>query len=244
MEQGVGARLVIITGASSGIGAATAREFAAMGHPLLLLARRRDRMEALALPNAVCAEVDVTDRRAVAGAISHAVEAFGPPDLLVNNAGIMPLGSIRDQDPAEWQQLFDVNCVSLLEVTQEVLPHMLDAGRGTIVNVGSVAGRNVYPNHMAYCGTKFAVHAISEQMRKELASTNIRVAVIAPGMVETELLDGTTSDTIKSDYISYKEEIGGAIGAEHVAKSIAVTYQMPQEVCIREIVLAPTRQDA
>ena len=201
-------------------------------------------MEALGLPDAIYAEVDVTDREALTGAISEAVDRFGPPDLLVKNAGIMPLGNIRDQDSAEWQQVFDVNCVALLNVTQEVLPLMLEAGRGTIVNVGSVAGRNLYPNHLAYCGTKFAVHAMSEQLRKDLAPTNIRVAVIAPGMVETELLEGTSSEAIKSEYSSYKEQIGGALDVGQVAKSISVNYRMPQEVCVREIVLAPTRQDA
>ena len=235
--------LVVITGSSSGIGAATAEAFAAAGYPLLLLARRVQLSEALGLAQATCAAVDVTDRSAVSQAIERAVEKWGPPDLLVNNAGIMPLGTLESQEPAEWQRLFDVNCVGLLNVTRCALPHMLRAGRGTIVNVGSIAGRNVYDNHMAYCGTKFAVHAMSEQMRRELAGRNIRVCIVAPGMVETELLESTTDARVKADYLGYKKAIGGAIEPRHVAESILAMYRMPQEVCVREVVIAPTCQE-
>jgi NADP-dependent 3-hydroxy acid dehydrogenase YdfG len=235
--------LVLITGSSSGIGAATAREFSDGGHPLLLMARRVHQSEALGLPNALCAAVDVTRRDSVEEAVRRAVEEYGPPDLLVNNAGIMPLGTVEAQDPDEWQRLFDTNCVALLNVTQVVLPYMLAAKRGTIVNVSSIAGKNLYAGHMAYCGTKFAVHAMSEQMRRELSARNIRVCVIAPGMVETELLDSTTEQDIKQDYLTYKESIGGAIDAIHVARSIWSMYQMPQDICVRELVIAPTRQE-
>ena len=235
--------LVLITGSSSGIGAATAKEFSDGGHPLLLIARRVQQSEALGLPNALCAAVDVTRRDAVEEAVQRAVEEYGPPDLLVNNAGIMPLGTVGAQNPDEWQRLFDTNCVALLNVTQVVLPYMLAARRGTVVNVSSIAGRNLYAGHMAYCGTKFAVHAMSEQMRRELSARNIRVCVIAPGMVETELLDGTTAPDIKKDYLAYKQSIGGAIEAVHVARSIWSMYQMPQDVCIRELVIAPTKQE-
>jgi NADP-dependent 3-hydroxy acid dehydrogenase YdfG len=235
--------LVVITGSSSGIGAAAAREFAAGGYPLLLIARRAERSKGLLLQNAMCAAVDVTDRAAVVDAVEAAVSKFGIPDLLVNNAGIMPLGVIEEQDPQEWQRLFDVNCVGLLNVSQVVSPYMLDRGHGTIINVGSIAGKNVYANHMAYCGTKFAVHAITEQMRREFAGRNVRVCLIAPGMVETELLDSTTNQAIKGGYLAYKASVGGAIDPVHVAQSMMAMYQMPQDVCIREIVIAPTRQD-
>ncbi len=234
--------LVIITGASSGIGAATARAFADAGHPLLLLARRVERMAAMDLPNARCVAADVTDRDAVARAVDEAVAAHGPADLLVNNAGIMPLGEIATQDRDEWQRMFDVNCVALLDLTQLVVPSMVERGAGTIVNVSSIAGRNVYGNHMAYCGTKFAVHAMSEQLRRELAPHGVRVVVIAPGMVETELLDLTTSEEIKAGYRAAKEEIGGAIDAGEIANAIAYAYAVPASVCVREVVIAPTRQ--
>ena len=191
----------------------------------------------------MCVAVDVTDRKAVAGAVEVAVDKYGKPDLLVNNAGIMPLGVLEEQNPAEWQRLFDVNCVSLLNVSQIVGQHMLDQGHGTIINIGSIAGKNVYANHMAYCGTKFAVHAITEQMRREFAGRNIRVCLVAPGMVETELLDSTTNQEIKGDYLAYKESVGGAIDPVYVAQSMLTMYRMPQEVCVRELVIAPTRQE-
>ena len=236
--------LVVITGSSSGIGESAAREFAAAGYPLLLMARRVERSLALGLPNALCAEVDVTDRSAVVEAVKTAVDAWGTPDLLINNAGLMPLGTIDSQNPQEWQRLFDVNCVALLNVSQVICKYMIDQSCGTIINIGSIAGKNVYANHLAYCGTKFAVHAISEQMRRELARHNIRVCLVAPGMVETELLDSTTDLQIKEDYLSYKRSVGGAIDPVHVARSILAMYQMPPEVCIRELVIAPTRQES
>lgn len=236
--------LAVITGASSGIGAATARALSAAGHPVLLIARRLERLEQLGLPNAELAGVDVTNATAVAAAIDKAESRFGPVDLLVNNAGVMPLGTIDAQPTEEWRTLFDVNVIALLEVTRLVLPAMIARRGGTIVNIGSVAGRNIYPNHTAYNGTKFAVHAISEGLRREVAGSDVRVTVIAPGQIATELLEHTSSSEIVRGYREYTESIGGAIAADHVASTIAYAYALPQSVCIREIVLAPTRQDA
>jgi NADP-dependent 3-hydroxy acid dehydrogenase YdfG len=235
--------LVIITGASSGIGAATAGAFAKLGHPLLLLARRRQPMEALGLADAICIAADVTDRQGMQDALRLAETRFGPPDLLVNNAGIMPLGRILNQDPLEWQRLYDVNCIGLLNLTQLVLPGMIERRHGTVVNIGSVAGRSVYKDHMAYCGTKFAVHAMTEQIRREVAASSVRMVVVAPGMVETPLLEGTTSAETRRDYLSAKASMGGAIDASSIADAITYIYGLPQEVCIRELVIAPTRQE-
>jgi NADP-dependent 3-hydroxy acid dehydrogenase YdfG len=236
--------LAIVTGASSGIGAATARSLSALGHPLLLLARRLDRLNDLDLPNTISRQVDVRDKAAVGTAIAEATASYGPPDLLVNNAGIMLLGDIADQDAKQWQDMFDVNVVALLAATQAVLPGMKQRRSGTIINIGSIAGRNVYGDHTAYCGTKFAVHAISESLRKEVASSGVRVVVVAPGLVETELLDHTTSDAIKAGYRAYKASVGGGIPASDVADAIVWAYGMPKRTCIREIVLAPANQDA
>lgn len=236
--------LVVITGASSGIGAATAHEFATEGYPLLLLARRLEPMQGLGLDQAICRSVDVTDGQSVVAAIEDAASKWGPPDLLVNNAGIMPLGQVASQDPGEWQRLFDVNCVGLLAASQAVMPGMIERQRGTIINLGSIAGRNLYDNHAVYCGTKWAVHAMSEQIRREVAAHGVRVCVIAPGMTETELLDGTESDSIKDGYLAYKSQIGGAMDPRHIARAILSTYELPQEVCVRELVIAPTSQDA
>lgn len=235
--------LVVITGASSGIGAATARAFAAADHPLLLLARRVESMQALNLPNTSCVSVDVTDAAAVQRAIDDAEATYGPVGCLVNNAGVMLLGQVDAQDPAEWQQMLNVNVMGVLNGIHAVLGRMKERGSGTIINISSVAGRKTFPNHAAYCASKFAVHALSENIREEVASTGVRVVIIAPGVVETELLSHTTDDSIKSGYQEWKEGMGGAISATSVADAVMFAWSQPENVCVREIVIAPTHQD-
>ncbi|MCV6590259.1 MAG: SDR family oxidoreductase [Marinobacterium sp.] len=234
--------LVVVTGASSGIGAAIARRLSDAGHPLLLLARRVERMEALQLPNALCRAVDMTDRAAVEAAIAEAQAQFGPVDCLVNNAGVMLLGDVADQNPAEWQQMFDLNVVALLNGMQAVLAPMKARNGGTVVNISSIAGRKTFPSHAAYCGTKFAVHAITENVREEVAASDVRMITIAPGAVETELLGHTTSDEIKAGYEDWKADMGGVLAADDIARAVEFAYAQPQNVCIREIVMAATRQ--
>lgn len=235
--------LIIITGASSGIGEAAARMLSAAGHPLLLLARRIDRLEALGLPNALCRGVDITDRSALLAAVSEAEAQFGPADGLINNAGVMLLGEMSKQDPAQWEKMLDVNVKGLLNGIHAVVSGMIERKRGTIINVSSVAGRKTFPSHVAYVGTKFAVHGISENLREELSPHNVRVITIAPGAVETELLSHTTDDAIKTGYQAWKQGMGGTVlSADDVASAIRYAYEQPQNVCIREIVLAATRQ--
>jgi len=236
--------LVAITGASSGIGAATAQAFAAAGHPLLLMARRIDRMQALGLPHAQIAAVDVTDAAAVKAAVLAAEAKHGPVDLLVNNAGVMPLAQVVDQDPADVKMLFDVNCTALITTAQAVLPGMRARGRGTVMNIGSIAGKTLYGDHTVYCGTKYAVHAMTEGMRRENATHGVRVILVAPGQVETELLSTTHSKEILDSYLGYRDSIGGGLRASDVAAAMVYAYQLPQNVCMRELVLAPTSQDA
>ncbi|MFJ2714551.1 SDR family oxidoreductase [Pseudomonas sp. NPDC087346] len=237
--------LIIITGASSGIGEATARRLSAAGHPLLLLARRLERLEALELPNTLSRQVDITDRSTLLAAVAEAEAQFGPADALINNAGVMLLGEMSKQDPAQWDQMLDVNVKGLLNGVHAVVAGMIERKHGTIINVSSVAGRKTFPNHVAYVGTKFAVHGLSENLREELAPHNVRVTTIAPGAVETELLSHTTDESIKTGYQAWKQEMGGTVlSAEDVATAIAYAYEQPQNVCIREIVLAATRQQA
>ncbi|WP_095078479.1 SDR family oxidoreductase [Pseudomonas sp. Irchel s3h17] len=237
--------LIIITGASSGIGEACARLFSAAGHPLLLLARRIERLEALALPDTLSRGVDITDRSALIQAVKEAEAQFGPADALINNAGVMLLGDITTQDPAQWEQMLDVNVKGLLNGVHAVVAGMVERKHGTIINVSSVAGRKTFPNHVAYVGTKFAVHGISENLREELSPHNVRVITIAPGAVETELLSHTTDEAIKSGYHAWKQDMGGTVlSAQDVASAIQYAYAQPQNVCIREIVLAATRQQA
>jgi len=235
-------QLIVITGASSGIGEAIARKLSAAGHPLLLLARRVDRLEALGLPDCMCEKVDVTDREALELAVRKAEAEFGPADCLVNNAGVMLLGLIHDQNPDEWKNMYDVNVLGLLNGMHAVLGSMKERKAGTIINISSVAGRKTFPNHAAYCGSKFAVHAISENVREEVAADNVRVITIAPGAVETELLSHTTSDDIKAGYDAWKEDMGGVMVPQDIADAVAYAYGVPQNVCVREIVIAPTKQ--
>ncbi|ADT89126.1 SDR family oxidoreductase [Vibrio furnissii] len=235
-------KLVVITGASSGIGEAIARRLSAEGHPLLLLARRVERLEALNLPNTLCARVDVTEQASFEAAIANAEAEFGPADALINNAGVMLLGQIDTQDASEWKRMFDVNVLGLLNGMQAVLAPMKARNTGTIINISSIAGKKTFPDHAAYCGTKFAVHAISENVREEVAATNVRVTTIAPGAVETELVSHITSDAIKTGYDAWKQEMGGVLDADDVARAVVFAYQQPQNVCIREIALAPTKQ--
>ncbi|TBT49319.1 SDR family oxidoreductase [Vibrio parahaemolyticus] len=235
-------KLVVITGASSGIGEAIARRFSEEGHPLLLVARRVERLEALYLPNTLCEKVDVTDQASLITAIEKAEAQFGPADVLVNNAGVMLLGQIDTQDAAEWKRMFDVNVLGLLNGMHSVLASMKARNSGTIINISSIAGKKTFPDHAAYCGTKFAVHAISENVREEVAASNVRVTTIAPGAVETELLSHTTSQDIKDGYDAWKVDMGGVLAADDVARAVMFAYQQPQNVCIREIALAPTKQ--
>ncbi|EJG1633066.1 SDR family oxidoreductase [Vibrio parahaemolyticus] len=235
-------KLVVITGASSGIGEAIARRFSEEGHPLLLVARRVERLEALNLPNTLCEKVDVTDQASLITAIEKAEAQFGPADVLVNNAGVMLLGQIDTQDAAEWKRMFDVNVLGLLNGMHSVLASMKARNSGTMINISSIAGKKTFPDHAAYCGTKFAVHAISENVREEVAASNVRVTTIAPGAVETELLSHTTSQDIKDGYDAWKVDMGGVLAADDVARAVMFAYQQPQNVCIREIALAPTKQ--
>lgn len=237
--------LIVITGASSGIGLATARLFSSHGHPLLLLARRLEKMLALDLPQTLALSVDVTDRAALAAAVQEGEKRFGPVDAIVNNAGVMLLGEITRQDPDQWDRMLDVNVKGVLNGVHAVAAGMVARQRGSIINISSVAGRKTFANHVAYVGTKFAVHGLSENLREELSAHNVRVTTIAPGAVETELLGHTTDADIKIGYEAWKAGMGGKVlSAEDVAHAVHYAYSQPEGVCVREIVLAATRQQA
>lgn len=235
-------KLIVVTGASSGIGKAIAQHFSALGHPLLLIARRIEKLEALNLPNTLCEQVDVTNKSSFDAAVAKAEAKYGEIDCLVNNAGVMLLGQIDDQAASEFKTMFDVNVLGLLNGMQAVLAPMKARNTGTIINISSIAGRKTFGAHAAYCGTKFAVHAITENVREEVADANVRVITIAPGAVETELLSHTTSNEIKAGYESWKDSMGGVISANDIANTVTFAYNQPQNVCIREIVIAATRQ--
>lgn len=235
-------KLVVITGASSGIGATIAKTMANLGHPTLLLARRLEPMLALNLENSISESVDVTDLAAVRRAIEKAEAQYGKTDLLVNCAGVMLLGHAPTQPWEEWQQMLDVNIKGVLTGTHVVLADMVARNKGTIINISSIAGRKTFDQHGVYCGSKFAVHAITEAMRKEVSASNVRLITIAPGVVETPLLSHTSDAEIVSDYELWKETIEAGLDPQTVADCLVFAYQQPQSVCIREIVLAKTRQ--
>lgn len=238
--------LVVITGASAGIGAACAQAFSAAGHPLLLLARRVEPMEALALPNSLCEPVDVADLDAVNAAVAKAVERFGPVDCIVNNAGCMLLSAFVDQDPKEIERMISVNVFGVINGCKAVMSDMIERKAGTIINISSIAGRKLFPSHSVYCATKFAVHAFTEAIREEASEHGVRCCVIAPGVVETELLSHTSSEAIKDGYKSWKtgELKGKPLLPEDIAQTTLFAYQMPAHATVREIVIGPTFQKA
>tara|TARA_S200000501_G_C20794772_1_gene731263 strand:+ start:497 stop:1222 length:726 start_codon:yes stop_codon:yes gene_type:complete len=236
-------KLIAITGASSGIGAAMAKAFSLAGYPLLLMARRIELMEAMSLPNAICKKVDVLDLEGMKNAISEAEEIHGKVDCMINNAGVMINGKPQSQNPEDWQKMLDVNIRGVLNGIHLVLKDMVDRQTGTIINMGSIAGIKTFPDHTVYCGTKFAVHAITENIREEVSGSNVRLINIAPGMVYTELLDHGCEEEARKGWMDYAEQIGGALKPESIAQSVLFSYQMPQEVCVREIVICPTGQE-
>jgi len=173
--------LIAITGASSGIGEAAAKLFSESGHPLLLMARRVEKLKALSLPNCVCSKVDVTKAGEIRSALDTAEEKFGPVDCLVNNAGTMFLGRPWEQELTQWQAMVDTNIMGVMNGTHEALKGMVERRTGTIINVSSLAGRKTFPKHSVYCATNFAVHAFSETVRGEVSKFNVRLITIAPG---------------------------------------------------------------
>lgn len=239
--------LIVITGASSGFGAEIAKLFNAEGYPMLLLGRRVEKIKSLPLDfqNVLVKSVDVTNKIEFEQAIQKAEKVFGPTDLLVNNAGIMLLGNILTQDPAEWSRMMDTNVLGVLNGMQIVLPQMVERQGGTIINVSSLAGKKTFVNHAAYVASKFGVHGLSETIREEVSGKNVRISLVAPGAAETELLTHVTDNQALEDYDKWKQSMGGTtMSPQVVAQSVKFIYDMPQEVNIRELDIAATNQDS
>lgn len=238
---------VVITGASSGFGAEVAKLFNQAGFPLLLLGRRVEKIQALPLnfDNVMVEAVDVTDYQAFEASIKKAEAVYGPVDLLVNNAGVMLLGNVLNQDPKEWQTMMNTNVMGVLNGMQIVLPSMKDRKHGTVINMSSLAGKKTFNNHAAYVASKFGVHGLSETIREEVSKDNVRISLVAPGAAETELLTHVTDQGALTDYEAWKQSMGGiTLNPVHVAETVKFIYDMPQEVNIREIDIAATAQDA
>ncbi len=206
------------------------------------MARRLDRMEALGLPNSMCRKVDVRDREAIAAAVKDAEAEYGPTDMMFANAGIARLADIGRQPPEEWDEMIDINTKGMMNTVHAVMSGMMERRQGTLFMMSSIAGRKVYPDHTVYCGTKFFVHAVSESIRDYLADYDVRVIVLSPGVIETEVLSGVLDEQTLADYKANKVKMGGGIGPEHVANIMLHSYQMPQNALIQEICITPTRQ--
>jgi NADP-dependent 3-hydroxy acid dehydrogenase YdfG len=246
-------KAALVTGASSGIGEATAVALAERGVRIALAARREDRLgELVSLieregGRAIAIRCDVSDRVQVQRAVEKAAGVFGAIDILINNAGVMPVSPIAAGRFADWDRMIDVNIRGVLHGIGAVLPMMLERRTGHIVNVSSVAGRFVFPGNAVYCGTKHMVHAISEGLRSELAQmdppqTGIRVTVIAPGVVHTELPDSTTDEAARVKVREYYDTMEGALQSEDIAAAILYALQAPRHVNVNELLLRPTAQ--
>lgn len=231
--------LVAITGASSGIGESTAKVFFAAGYPLLLMARRIEKLKALFLQNSIIRPVDVTKPEEIDLAFKDAQREYGAIDCLINNAGLMMLGLPWEQDPVEWQKMVQVNILGVLNGIHSILPDMIRRKNGTIINISSLAGKKTFQKHAVYCATKFAVHALSETIREEVSQYNVRVITIVPGAVETELITHTTSKEIQKEWW---DGLTGLLNPDAIARAILFAYEQPQDVCLREIVITPTGQ--
>ena len=234
--------LIAVTGASSGIGEAVARTFSDVGHPVLMMARRIKKMEAMGLPNSICREVDVRERNTIRAAVADAEAEYGPVDMMFANAGIARLADIGRQPPEEWDEMIDINTKGVMNTLHSVMNGMMERKTGTIFMMSSIAGRKVYSDHTVYCGTKFFVHAVSESIRDYLSDHNVRVIVLSPGVIETEILTGVLDEVTLASYRENKANMGGGIRPEHVSEIMLHSYQMPQNALIQEICITPTRQ--
>ncbi|MFF2785578.1 SDR family oxidoreductase [Streptomyces sp. NPDC058049] len=236
-------KVVLVTGASSGIGEATARRLAASGHRVMLGARRTDRIAALAEDirssggEAGHRELDVTSLDSMQAFVAAAQDRFGRIDVLVNNAGVMPLSPLDALKVDEWNRMIDVNVRGVLHGIAAVLPLMRAQGSGHIVNIASVSGHRVDPTAAVYSATKFAVRALSEGLRQE--SRDLRVTVISPGLTRSELAEGISDTAVRA---ATRDMLKIAMPADAIGAAIDYAISQPAEVDVNEIVVRPTAQ--
>jgi NADP-dependent 3-hydroxy acid dehydrogenase YdfG len=251
MTAPLAAKRAWITGASSGIGAATAQLLAQHGAEVIVSARRVENLRNLvseietAGGRAVARPVDVTDRGAMA-TLGEELEQMGGVDILINNAGLMPLAPMLEGRVDEWERMIDVNLKGLLYAIHAVLPGMARRKRGHIVNLGSVAGRYAFPGAAVYCGTKFAVRAISDSLRREMIQHGVRVTDIEPGAVATELEQSIkhapTKEAVTGKGGVYDPELR-ILDAEDIARAILYVVTQPEHVNVGELLIRPTLQE-
>ncbi|WP_438482423.1 SDR family oxidoreductase [Oleiharenicola lentus] len=233
-------KVILVTGASSGIGEATARHLAAKGARVVLGARRTDRLEKLAAEIRAAGgtveirALDVTSLADTQAFADFALKQFGQIDVIINNAGVMPLSPLAELKVDEWNRMIDVNIRGVLHGIAAVLPHMTARKSGQVINVSSIGGHRVWPTCAVYSGTKFAVRAISEGLRQE--TENIRVTIISPGVVESELADTITSAATKAAMDDFRKV---ALTPDAIARSIAYAIEQPADVDVNEIIVRP-----
>ncbi|MEM4989131.1 SDR family oxidoreductase [Collimonas sp. H4R21] len=245
MTQGIDNKVVVITGGSSGLGAETARHLTRAGAKVVLGARRLDRLHALAEELGLGAEsvvqTDVTDHAQVQVLVNRAVDLHGRIDVMLNNAGVMPLSPLEMQRIEEWNQTIDVNIKGVLYGIAAALPHMQTQKSGQIINVSSVAGHVVSVGGVVYSASKFAVRAIAEGLRKEVKPYNIRSTILSPGAVDTELPSSTKAEGMAQVMQAFYER--NAIPASSFARCVLFAISQPEEVDINEILFRPTHQE-
>jgi NADP-dependent 3-hydroxy acid dehydrogenase YdfG len=234
-------RVAVITGASSGIGEATARALAADGHRVALLARRVDRVQALAAElgeNAIAIVADVTDRGSLLAAAERVQSELGGADVLINNAGVMLLGPFSSDQHGDYLPMIQTNLLGAITTTEVFLDQLRDGG-GDLINISSVAGRTARPGNAVYAATKWGINGFSEALRQEL-QPEIRVTVIEPGAVATELTDHITHAETKAGAEKMYEQT--AITAQDIAEVIVFAVSRPRTVALNEILIRPTAQ--
>jgi NADP-dependent 3-hydroxy acid dehydrogenase YdfG len=246
MTPNIEGKVVIITGASSGLGEAAAHHLADKGASLALAARRTERIEGLAeeITNnggeALAVTTDVTEREQVQALVDDAVDAFGRVDVMLNNAGLMPLSPLERLNVNEWDQMIDVNVKGVLYGIAAALPYMQEQASGHIINVSSVAGHVVSPGSAVYAATKHAVRALSEGLRQEVKEYGLRTTVISPGAVDTELPESVSEEDVAEGVHALYDE--HAVPADSFARAVAFAIEQPEEVDINEILYRPTSQ--
>ena len=247
MNKNIKGKVVVITGASSGLGEATARLLSAQGASVVLGARRFERLQTLAEElkqgggKALAIPTDVIELDQVKRLVDTAVQTYGRIDVIINNAGLMPLSLLERLKVDDWNQMIDVNIKGVLNGIAAALPYMQEQKSGQVINVSSVAGHKVRPGNVVYAATKHAVRVLSEGLRQEVKPYNIRTTIISPGAVATELPDSVTesdvADNIRNFYEAY------AIPADSFARAVAFAMSQPDNVDINEILYRPTAQE-
>lgn len=247
MKNNIEGKIVVITGASSGLGEAAAKHLSTLGATVILGARRADRIEKLADEitrnggKALAVAADVTKLHEVKNLVNSAVGQFGRVDVIINNAGIMPLSPMDRLNVEEWDKMIDVNIKGVLNGIAAVLPHMQAQKSGQIINTSSVAGHKIFNGSAVYSATKFAVRALTEGLRMEVKPYNIRTTIVCPGAVKTELLEHITEADIQQANQDYVGTVG--ISPDSFARVVAFAISQPEDVDINEVIFRPTSQE-